>query len=128
MAIKRSYINFILYLFIGGGAAVIDYGTFFIFEKNVPSITPEIASLIGQAIGFLFSFFLNTFINFKKKDKLFKRFLSYLCVTIIGMVISTFVIMQFKEQMNVLVLKFITLVGVSMIQFALNKIITYNKI
>lgn len=126
---RKSVINFIIYVIIGGLAAVIDYGIFFVLEYTASStLSPEISSLIGQSVGFLVAFFLNTFYNFKKTDKLFKRFLSYLGVTIVGMIISTLMINAFKDRMDLMLLKFICLVGVSLIQFALNKLITYKRI
>ncbi len=119
--------NLILYGLIGGGAAVLDYGMFTLVNIITGDNLHEISSLCGQALGFVFSFTLNTFINFKKTDKLFARFLSYLAIVIIGMVISTLIIHLFDDVMNVYILKFISLVVVSVIQFILNKTITYNK-
>ena len=127
MSTKANLKQLFLYLLIGGGAAVLDYGTFFLLEKNVTGIGPELASLSGQVIGFLFSFFLNTYLNFKKSDKLFKRFLLYFTIVLIGMTVSTIIISIFKTKLDIYLLKFICLIFVSILQFILNKLITYKN-
>lgn len=128
MSERKFSTHLILYIIIGFCAAIIDYGTFFIFEKRFKNISPELASVLGQSAGFLFAFFLNTYYNFKKTDKLFKRFLSYFVITLVGMVISTLAIHYFKNDMNIFILKLFCLIGVSILQFFLNKIITYKKV
>lgn len=127
MTVTKSMKNFTLYILIGAAAAVMDYGVFFLAENHIHGINPEFASVIGQAAGFLFSFFFNTFYNFKKTDKLFKRFLSFFTVCLIGMVISTIIIHLLKTSINVYILKAACLILVSVIQFILNKLFTYKN-
>lgn len=116
-----------MYLLIGGGAAILDFGTFFLLEKNLVHVAPELASIFGQLVGFMFSFFFNTFGNFKRTDKLFKRFLSFFGVTLFGMIISTVIIHAFKDNIDIFILKFLCLIFVSTLQFLLHKLITYRK-
>lgn len=124
---KKHGRQFGLYLLIGAGAAILDFTTFFLLEKNLIHVTPEWASVFGQLVGFMFSFFFNTFGNFKRTDKLFRRFLSFFGVTFLGMIISTVFIHAFKDNMDIFLLKLLCLTGVSMLQFVLNKAITYKK-
>ena len=119
--------NLILYGLIGGTAAVLDYGIFALVNHLSGSTIPEISSICGQTVGFIFSFTLNTFINFKKTDKLLKRFLSYLVIVLIGMAITTVAIYLLKNIIDIYLLKFLCLVVVSLIQFILNKTITYGE-
>ncbi len=120
---RRGY--FLLYAVIGGAAAAVDYLTFFLIETNT-SVSPEAAGIFGQLLGFLFSFTMNTFVNFKKTDKLLRRFMLYFGVTAVGMAISTTVIAIFKSVIDVFVLKLFCLFFVSIIQFFLNKHVTYR--
>lgn len=126
MITKTNIRQLFLYGIIGGGAAILDYGIFYLFQTKIQRVPPEAASIIGQAVGFLFSFFLNTFLNFKKSDKLFRRFLSYLSICLIGMAISTLIIFLLKSVINIFILKLACLVFVSLMQFVLNKLITYK--
>ncbi|MEG0614219.1 MAG: GtrA family protein [Oscillospiraceae bacterium] len=127
MSRKIDVKQFTLYIIIGIVAAVADYGIFYFLEKSTPKISPEFASVLGQLLGFLISFFLNTFYNFKKTDKLFRRFISYFTICLVGMVISTVIIHALKGKIDIFVLKFACLILVSVIQFLLNKLITYKN-
>lgn len=119
--------TFILYVIIGGTAAVIDYSVFYLVQKSFESLPPEISSFLGQISGFFVSFFLNTYKNFKMTDKLLKRFLSYAGITVVGIIISTVVIAVFKNYIDVFILKIVCLIGVSLLQYFLNRVITYRN-
>lgn len=127
MSVAKKNSNLWLYIVIGMGAALLDYLTFFVLSGRFLQNSPEIASIIGQGVGFIFSFFINTYFNFKKTDKLLKRFAYYLFITIIGMVISTFFIQMFKFDIDIYILKFFCLTIVSLFQYSLNKAITYRN-
>ncbi len=113
-----------LYGAIGATAAVLDYSVFMVFLHF--GLSPEISSLLGQASGFLLSFFGNTFLNFKKTDRIFVRFLLYLSVCLSGMALSTLLIFLLKNLMNIYALKFLCLILSAGLQFLLNKFITYR--
>lgn len=115
-----------LYFLFGIAAAVIDYSVFSILLGIKITSKPEIANVIGALMGFIFSFSTNTFLNFKKRDKLIKRFSSYAVICIIGMMISTTLMYIFKNIINVYLLKVLLLVLVSGMQFVMNKCITYR--
>ena len=87
---------------------------------------PEIANICGAVLGFLFTFVTNTFLNFKKNDKLIRRFSTYLLICVGGMVTSTLCISLLKDVMNIYVLKLLLLIVISIAQFMLNKVITYK--
>ncbi len=117
--------HFVIYGLIGLLGAVIDYSIFSIsVGQNIQS---EIANVMGACCGFAFTFLMNSFFNFKKSDKLFKRFLSYGSICLFGMLISTAGIYLLKNSLNIYLLKGILLVFVSIVQFVLNKMITYRN-
>lgn len=123
----KKYRNFILYAFFGGTAAVIDYVVcsilihFAVFDK------PEICSLIGNVCGFIFTFTTNTLLNFKKHNDYIKTFLSYASICIAGSLISTLLIYLLKSTINIYVLKFLVMIVVCLLQYFLNRKITYKN-
>ena len=118
--------NFVLYAVIGLLAAVLDYAVFWSL-KQLAGFAPELASLCGNMCGFLFTFSGNTFYNFKKSTHVLFRFISYFSITIGGMTLSTLLLYYGKELMNIYVLKAVlVLFVIPMIQFVLNKKITYR--
>ena len=130
MADKREFFkNLILYGIFGAGGAVIDYGVFsLLVSVGIPILSKaEIATVISGICGFAFTFTTNTFLNFKKSDNLWRRFVSYGAICVLGMLLSAGALAVFEKYMNVYLLKAIVLVVVSAIQFVLNKLITYRK-
>lgn len=125
MITKLHMRQLFLYGLIGGAAALVDYGVFYLFQ-NRAGWSAEVSSLIGQGVGFVFSFYLNTYLNFKKTDRLFRRFISYFAICVLGMAISTALIVTLKSRMDIYVLKLVCLLFVSLVQFLLNKLITYR--
>lgn len=117
--------NLVLYGFFGVVAALIDYGVFSLLVA-FGGLAPEIANIISAVCGFAFTFITNTFLNFKKKDKLLRRFLSYGVICLVGMVISTTTISLLKDFMNLYLLKALVMIVVSLLQFVLNKVVTYQ--
>lgn len=89
--------NFILYGTIGCITTVIDVGIFTLL--NHFDAHELIDNTISYQVAMVFSFFLNRRFNFKVKDNMWKRFLSFFLVNLIGYGIS-----------QVLVLVFITLI------------------
>ena len=119
--------NIILYGLFGIIAFGIDFGISTCLTKTVLKTIPELASFIGNIAGFIFTFTTNTYWNFKKKNKLALRTLSYGLITLFGAGISTLGIHLLKDSMKWELLKLMMLVIVSAIQFVLNKLITYNS-
>lgn len=118
--------NFVLYGIFGVLAAMIEFGVFsaLIAVKVIPE---ELVNVIGQLCGFAFSFTTNTFLNFKKTDKLFKRFLSYGGICLLGLAFTTVVIALLKNVVEIHALKLCCMVFVAFAQFVLNKLITYKN-
>ena len=118
--------HLVLYGIFGLTAAVIDYSVFYVLT-GFAGISPEIASLSGNIVGFLLTFFCNTFFNFKKSTHIVFRFVSYLSITIGGMALSTYLIYFAKHMTNIYILKAaLVLFVIPVIQFIFNKKITYR--
>jgi len=122
---STTFKNLFLYGIFGISAALVEYGIFALLI-NATSLLPEVVNVIGALCGFAFSFSTNTFLNFKKTDNIFKRFISYGLICLTGIIFSTSIISLFKNLMNLLLLKALCMIFVSIVQFILNKKITYR--
>lgn len=131
MNLKDNYSRFrnlILYGIIGGLCAALDFGVYTALCHF--DIMPYLwANIISIHVGIFMSFILNRSINFKVKDKTTKRFLSFYAVGLTGLGISELMLylMVTIGGMNELLCKLISIVVVALIQFILNKFITFRK-
>lgn len=119
--------NIVLYGIFGVCAAGIEFLVFSLLVLSVFGKIPEAANVIGAVCGFTFTFLTNTYWNFKKSDHIARRLVSYGLICLLGMALSTGAINLLKDSINIFILKLILLVAVSVVQFVLNKLITYKK-
>lgn len=131
MMIKQLYFRFrnlILYGVIGGFCAALDFGVYtgLCYWNIMPYL---IANIISIHVGIFTSFVLNRSFNFKVKDKVKTRFLSFYTVGLVGLGISEgmLYLMVTKEGWNEIACKLVSIVVVALIQFLLNKYITFRK-
>ena len=120
--------NLILYGFIGGFCAALDFAiyTLLCYFDIMPYLW---ANVISIHVGIFTSFILNRQINFKVKNKTVLRFVSFYTVGLVGLGISELLLflMVTIGGMNELVCKLISIVVVALIQFGLNKYITFKR-
>lgn len=115
-----------LYGIIGLFSSTIDalFFHFLVYKVHIYSV---IANIFSVVLGILISFILNLNFNFKVKDKIFIRFLSFFTVGLLGLLLST-VIIALGEKLNWDI--FITKIGsifiVAMVQFILNKLVSFK--
>ena len=131
MTIKQLYSRFrnlILYGIIGGFCAGLDFGIYsgLCYWDIMPYL---LANIISIHVGIFTSFVLNRSINFKVKDKVKTRFLSFYVVGLVGLGISTLMLwlMVDMAHWNEIVCKLVTIVVVALVQFLLNKHITFKS-
>lgn len=112
----------ILYGFIGVSGAVLDFLVYAIFV-NYLKINPSIASFLSVSLGIVNNFILNSFYNFKVNDYLFRRFISFYLIGIIGAIISSFMILVLYNLMhvNAMTSKIITIIPIVLLQYIINK-------
>lgn len=119
--------NLILYGIIGGGCAALDFGIYTILCHF--DLLPYLwANVISIHCGIFCSFFLNRNVNFQVKDKATLRFFSFYAVGLIGLGISEGMLYLMVEQAewNELTCKLISIIVVALVQFFLNKYITFK--
>ena len=124
----KRFRNLILYGIIGAFCAGLDFGVYTALCHW--NILPYLwANIISIHVGIFTSFVLNRSINFKVKDKVKTRFLSFYTVGLVGLGISTLMLWLMVDiaHWNEIVCKLVTIVVVALVQFLLNKHITFKR-
>ncbi len=124
---SESFIQLVKYVLIGILGLIVDFGVYTIltyFKMNV-----EIANIISSTCGIINNFFWNSFTNFKVYNKLFLRFISYFLVGQITTVFTTFSLFIFTTKMGMphLPVKIVATFVATLIQFVINKLITFRR-
>lgn len=116
------------YAIIGGLSASIDFIIFSILSNKL-HIDYIIANIISVHCGIICSFILNRQYNFKIKDKTLKRFIAFYFIGILGLGVSTSLLYLLVDisDWNKIVAKLLTIVVVALLQFILNKTITFKS-
>ena len=118
----------ILYGIIGSFSAGMDFLSFYLLT-SVLDLYYLLANVFSVSIGITISFVLNRNFNFKVKDKTIKRFLIFVSVGIGGMALSSGLLFLFIDILifEEIFSKFISIVFVVLIQFVINKFVTFKK-
>lgn len=119
--------NVILYGLIGGFCAALDFAVYSLLCHF--DVLPYLwANVISIHIGIFTSFFLNRNFNFKVRDNSLVRLLSFYFVGLVGLGISTLILYLLVDvcQYNEFICKLITIIVVALVQFLLNKYITFK--
>ena len=116
-----------LYALIGGFSASLDTVVYILLEgyAELPNL---VANFFSVNFGMLVSFILNTFINFKVKDKIKRRAFKFFCIGYSGLILSS-LIMWIGIDILVLTqlyVKLFSVVVVAGFQFILNSVVTYK--
>ena len=126
-SLYRRFRNLILYGLIGGFCSALDFGIFTLLCHF--GILPYLwANIVSTHAGIFTSFFLNRSYNFKVKDKAPLRFASFYLVGLVGLGISEgmLYLMVNVASWNELLCKLCSIAVVALIQFILNKFITFK--
>jgi putative flippase GtrA len=119
--------NLILYGIIGGFCSALDFVIYTLLCHF--DVLPYLwANVISVHIGIFTSFVLNRQLNFKIKDKIHQRFISFYLVGLTGLGISSLMLYLMVDyaHWNEIVCKLITIVIVALVQYFLNKYITFK--
>ena len=124
----NKFRNLILYGIIGSCTATLDFLIFTMLTQWT-SVHYIIANIISCSTGILCSFQLNRKYNFKVTDHTMRRMVIFFSVGIFGMFLSS-VILHFcidNLQWDEIVSKLASIVIVVIIQFFLNKYISFRE-
>ncbi len=124
---SEGLIQLIKYVLIGVVGLVVDLETYLIltyFNLNV-----EIANIISSTCGIVNNFFWNSYTNFKVRDRMLLRFISYFLVGQITTVFTTVSLFIFATKLGFphLIVKVVATFVATLIQFVINKVVTFRK-
>ncbi|MBN1374315.1 bifunctional glycosyltransferase family 2/GtrA family protein [Candidatus Dojkabacteria bacterium] len=121
--------EFLWYFFIGIAGIFVDFAVSAIF-KEIMRIDALWANLAGMHAGIINNFIWNRELNFKQKDKLLMRFISFYTVGLFGIALGSFIVYILHSMVgyNFYTVKIFSTVIVSLIQFFLNKAVSFRKI
>ena len=127
-ALFSKFRNLILYGIIGSCTATLDFLIFTGLTQWTP-IHYIIANVISCSTGILCSFLLNRKYNFKVTDHTMRRMAIFFSVGIFGMFLSSVILHFCIDDMhwNELISKLASIVIVVIIQFFLNKYISFRE-
>ena len=128
MRLLNRYRELILYCLIGCTGATLDFVIYAVLTEWA-GLHYQLANFISISFGIVNNFFWNYFFNFKTHDHLLVRLASFYCVGMFGWSLSAGCLWLFIEQLhlNVLVAKLGTIAFVTIVQFCLNKFITFKR-
>jgi putative flippase GtrA len=120
--------QFIIYCLIGASGALLDFLVYSLLVKET-QLHYEIANAIGYAAGTVLSFFLNAHFNFKTRNALSLRFLSFCGVALLGWALSAGILYVAVEHLgwDKYLAKLSTIVAVVLLQYNLNRLISFKK-
>lgn len=124
---STSFIQLVKYVLIGILGLIVDFGVYTVLTHF--TINVEIANIISSTCGIINNFFWNSYANFKVHDRLILRFISYFLVGQITTIFTTISLFIFATKMGFphLIVKIIATFVATLIQFIINKIITFRK-
>jgi putative flippase GtrA len=120
--------QFLLYCVIGASGVLLDFCTYSLL-LNTAAFNYQAANAAGYAAGTLLSFFLNAHFNFQTRDRLPLRLLLFSTVALLGWTASAVLLylMVARFGVNKYWAKLGTLVVVLLLQFNLNRLISFRK-
>lgn len=124
----RKYRELVVYCLIGCTGAGMDFVVYTLLTAWA-GMHYQLANFLSVSFGIINNFFWNCYFNFKTKDRIWRRLISFYTVGMFGWALSALLLWVFIEQMgvNTLIAKLGTIVVVTMVQFGLNKFITFKK-
>ncbi|WP_288557132.1 GtrA family protein [uncultured Lactobacillus sp.] len=124
---SESFNQLVKYVLIGILGLVVDFGTYWILTDI--NINVEFANMISSTCGIINNFFWNSYTNFKVHNRMFLRFISYFLVGQITTVFTTISLFIFATKLGFshLIVKVIATIVATLIQFVLNKFVTFRK-
>ena len=125
--VEQNFRNLYLYGIIGSISAGLDFLVYYLLTTEL-EVSYQFANVLSVLIGITTSFILNRRFNFKVTDKVLRRFIIFLSVGLGGLLLSSLYLHVFVETLlfNQLVSKLLSIAFVVLMQFVLNKFITFK--
>ena len=123
----NRYRELVLYGCIGCSGVALDFLIFAGLTKV--GIYYQLANIVSVSVGISNNFFWNTFCNFKKTDRFWRRLIKFYMVGFLGLAISSLSLYLFIDvaKAPTLLAKLVVIVFVTLIQFNLNRLFTFRN-
>lgn len=120
--------QFILYCIIGASGVTLDFLVYSALLK-AGALQYQAANAVGYASGTILSFFLNAHFNFKVRDKIAARLISFSLIALLGWSASalTLYLLVNRGGFDKYLSKLAALVIVVILQYNLNRLISFRK-
>jgi len=130
-SLRQLYFRFehlIKYCIIGCSGALLDLGVYTLL-CCCTNIHYQYINILSTSAGIINNFFLNAYLNFKVRDYLLRRFLIFYAVGCAGLALTALLLFVLIEKLRVypVVAKTVTIFIVTVVQFVLNKCITFKR-
>ena len=124
----RKYRELVVYCMIGCTGAGLDF-VIYALLTSVAGLHYQLANFLSVSFGIVNNFFWNYFFNFKAKNRMLLRLGSFYAVGMFGWALSACCLWLFIEYFGLhsLIAKLGTIFFVTVVQFCLNKFITFRK-
>ena len=122
------YRELVVYCMIGCTGASIDFVVYAVLTSCL-GVHYQLANFLSVSFGIVNNFFWNYFFNFKMKDHILIRLGSFYAVGMFGCALSAGCLWLFIERIGLggLISKLMTISFVTVVQFVLNKFITFKR-
>jgi putative flippase GtrA len=119
--------RFIKYGLVGVLGLVVDMGIFYLMNKKL-GINYVVSNITSSSLAVIHNFILNSYFTFNVTDKKLKRFLSFYAIALVGMGISTGLLVVFIDvlKLDSMISKLISIIIVALIQYFFNKKLTFR--
>lgn len=120
--------SFVKYGLVGLVGLVVDMGFFYVFYERL-HVNYILSNIMSSSLAVVNNFILNSIFTFKVKNKLLYRFISFFSIALAGMALSSgmLAVMIDGLQMNSMVAKAISIFVVALIQYFVNKKLTFSE-
>ena len=124
----QKYKHFVRYSLIWFTWVWLDFCVYYLLVNDF-SANYQIANFISVSCGIINNFFLNLFFNFKTKNRIIFRFLSFYLVWLIGILVSALLLNLLIEErwFDKNISKVLTIIVIVILQYWLNKHISFRK-
>lgn len=124
----NKYRTFIIYSIIGVSGIILDFLLFTLLVK-VFEVDKYLANFISVSAGITNNFIWNTFINFKTKDNLTKRYISFYLIGSVGTLVGYFILFIFTDtfKFDEVIVKGLSTPVIVITQYFLNKKVSFKQ-
>ena len=127
---KEKLKHYFLYLVFGVLATVVDFGTFYLLTKYLPSLDENISNFIAILVAIIFAYFTNRNYVFKstitnKVNEFIKFFLSRMSSTLFNVV--SFLLFTTFTKVNEFIIKVIISIIVVILNYIISKFYVFKE-